>query len=85
VRLALRVETSRLADGDVDVSYELEMPGESLTCRGRVSVTPGVEHSVAVGEQPLVTATLLAIPVPSAAFDAYLDADRRARRVVDPT
>jgi hypothetical protein len=84
VRLSLRVETKREPDGDLAVSYELTMPGEALACRGHVSVTPGVERTVALGDHPL-TATLFTIPVPSAAFDAYLEAERAARARVDPT
>ena len=84
VRLSLRVETTREPDGDVGVQYELQVPGEALACRGRVSLTPGVEQRIALGDHPL-TATLFTIPVPSAAFDAYLEAERAARRVVNPT
>ena len=78
VRLALRVETTRQASGDLAVEYELSMPGEELVSRGHVSMTPGVEHRLELGDHPL-TATLLAIPVPSAAFDAYLESERAAR------
>lgn len=84
VRLSLRVETSRQPDGDVGVEYELHVPGEALACRGRVSMTPGVEQTIVLGDHPL-TATLFTIPVPSAAFDAYLDAERAARRSVNRT
>jgi hypothetical protein len=79
VRLALRVETTRQASGDLAVDYELTMPGEELVSRGRVSMTPGVEQRLELGDHPLV-ATLLAIPVPSAAFDAYLQSERASRR-----
>jgi hypothetical protein len=78
VRLALRVETTRQASGDLAVDYELSMPGEDLVSRGRVSITPGVEQRLELGDHPL-TATLFAIPVPSAAFDAYLESERAAR------
>ncbi len=79
VRLSLRVETARQASGDLAVNYELSMPGEDLVSRGRVSMAPGVEQRLELGDHPL-TATLLAIPVPSAAFDAYLESERAARR-----
>jgi hypothetical protein len=56
------------------------MPGEDLVSRGRVSITPGVEQRLELGDQ--LTATLLTIPVPSAAFDAYLESERAARTVM---
>lgn len=83
VRLALRVETSRQASGDLAVHYELSMPSEELVSRGHVNVTPGVEQRLDLGDHPL-TATLLTLPVPSAAFDAYLESERAARTTVTP-
>ncbi|HET9595992.1 MAG TPA: hypothetical protein VFP65_10445 [Anaeromyxobacteraceae bacterium] len=84
VRLSLRIQTSREPSGDVEIAWDLSMPGEALQCSGRVSMTPGVERPLDLGDHPL-TAVLLALPVPSAAFDAYLDAERSARRVaVEP-
>jgi hypothetical protein len=83
VRLSLRVETTRQASGDLAVDYELAMPGEDLLSRGRVSMTPGVERRLELGDRPL-TATLLTIPVPSAAFDAFLESERAARTAVRP-
>ena len=77
VRIALRIETTREVSGDLAVEYEVELPGDGLASRGRVSVTPGVEHVLELGEG--LAATLLALPVPSAAFDAYLAAERGAR------
>jgi hypothetical protein len=44
-----------------------------------VSLTPGVEHELPLDGGALV-ASFLAVPVPSAAFDAYLEAEG-ARRV----
>jgi hypothetical protein len=81
VRLALRVETTRQASGDLAVDYELSMPGEDLLSRGRINTTPGVEHRLALGDGP-ITATLLTIPVPSAAFDTYLESERAARGIM---
>ena len=75
VRLALRVEASREASGDLAVDYELTLPAASLTAAGRVQTPPGVEQLLDVGEAP-VTATLLAVPVPSAEFDAFLESER---------
>ncbi len=79
VRLDLRVETERQPSGDLLVTYALALPSEQVLTRGRVTVTPGVEQEVELGDYPLV-ATLFTVPVPSAAFDAYLDAERLARR-----
>lgn len=80
IRLALRVETTREPSGDLALEYQLSMPEEELVTTGRVNLVPGVEQDLELGERPL-TATVLAIPVPSAAFDAYLDAERAARSV----
>jgi hypothetical protein len=77
VHLSLRVETTREASGDLAVDYQLSMPREELVCRGRVNMTLGVEQKIDLGDRPL-TATLFAIPVPSAAFDAYLQSERAA-------
>jgi len=79
VRVALRVQTALEVSGDLAVEYELELPGEALASRGRVTITPGVEHALELGEG--LSATLLALPVPSPAFDAYLAAEREARHV----
>ncbi len=73
VRLALRIEAAREPSGDVALAYELELPGHALAASGRVWVTPGVEQPLDLGDAA-VTATLLTLPVPSAAFDAYVEA-----------
>ncbi len=82
VRLALRVETSRQASG-LRVEYLLTIPAEELVCRGSVLMTPGVERRLDLGRRPL-SATLVAMPVPSAAFEAFLRSERTARRSVEP-
>jgi hypothetical protein len=74
IQLALHIEAAREASGDILLDYALELPGRSVTASGKVSVTPGVERALALGDGP-VTGTLLALPVPSAAFDAYLEAE----------
>ncbi len=74
VQLALHVETAREASGDILLDYALELPGRSVSASGKVSVTPGVERVLALGDGP-VSGKLLALPVPSAAFDAYLEAE----------
>jgi hypothetical protein len=78
VRLTLRLEASREPSGDVAVDWELTLPGELRPWTGRASATPGVELALDLGDRPY-TATLLALPVPSAAFDAFLEAERRMR------
>jgi hypothetical protein len=78
IRVALRVEAAREVSGDVTIDYELDLPGEAIASLGRVSVTPGVEQELALGDEG-VTATLLTLPVPSTAFDAYLQSEREAR------
>ena len=72
VRLALRVETEREPSGDIALDWALELPARDLSASGRTSITPGVEQAVALGN---VTARLLALPVPSAAFDAFIEAE----------
>lgn len=78
VRVAFRVEASREVSGDVALDYELEVPGVAVAHHGRATATPGVEQALDLGEAA-VAATLLTLPVPSAAFDAYLAAEREAR------
>jgi len=78
VRLTLRVETTREPTGEVSVEYEVSFPFEAVSAAGRVSATQGVELALDLGLLP-VTATLLTVPVPSAAFDAFLEAERRIR------
>ena len=78
VRLTLRVEATREPSGDISVDYELSLPFEAASFSGRVSATAGVEHALDLGALPL-SATLLTVPVPSAAFDAFLEAERRIR------
>jgi hypothetical protein len=73
VRLSLRVETVREPSGDVVIDYALELPALELATSGRLSVTPGVEQALDLGGS--LTGTLLALPVPSAAFEAYLESD----------
>jgi hypothetical protein len=81
VRLAFRVEASRDPSGEIALRYTLWIPDRAVSTRGRVSLTPGVEHDVALADGALVV-SFLALPVPSAAFDAYLEAEgaRRADR-----
>jgi hypothetical protein len=75
VRLAFRVEASREASGEIALDYALWVPGRDVKAAGRVSLSPGVERSVELGDGALV-ATWLAVPVPSAAFDAFLETEQ---------
>jgi hypothetical protein len=79
IRVAFRVEAEREPTGEISLDYELWIPDRSVATRGKVSLTPGVEQAVQLGDGVLV-ATWLAIPVPSAQFDAYLEAEGAARR-----
>jgi hypothetical protein len=83
VRLALRIEAARDPSGDIELRYALWIPERALSARGRVSLTPGVEQELPLGDGTLV-ASILALPVPSAAFDAYLEAEG-ARRAMGRT
>ncbi|HET9553783.1 MAG TPA: hypothetical protein VFP50_12510 [Anaeromyxobacteraceae bacterium] len=83
VKVAFRVEAVRGPSGDISLDYTLWVPDRAIATSGTVSLTPGVEHAVAIGNGTLV-ATWMAVPVPSAAFDAFLEAEQ-ARRVVKPT
>ena len=83
VRLALRIEAARDPSGDIQLRYALWIPERALSMHGRVSLTPGVEQELPLGDGTLV-ASILALPVPSAAFDAYLEAEG-ARRAMGRT
>jgi hypothetical protein len=74
VRLAFRVEATREPSGDISLDYALWLPDRAFAAKGRVSLTPGVEQAVRLPGGELV-ATWLAVPVPSAAFDAFLEGE----------
>lgn len=78
VRLAFRVEAVREASGDITLAYSLFVPDRAISERGRLSLTPGVEQAVELGDGALV-ASWLAVPVPSAAFDALMEAEMARR------
>ncbi len=78
VRLAFRVEATREPSGEIALEYALYLPDQAISERGRLSLTPGVEQQVDVGDGVLV-ASWLAVPVPSAAFDALMEADAQRR------
>ena len=76
VRLSFRVAATREPSGEISLDWSLTVPERSISERGTLSLTPGVEQSVSLGDGALL-ATWLAVPVPSAAFDAYLDGEAR--------
>jgi hypothetical protein len=75
IRVALRLETERQPSGDLLVGYRIVFPAQSFEAAGRVSLTPGVEQPIDFGDHPF-GATFFTIPVPSAAFDSYLEFER---------
>lgn len=74
IRLAFRVEATREPSGEIALRFALWVPDGAVSARGTVSLTPGVEHELALADGTLV-ASFLAVPVPSAAFDAYIEAE----------
>ncbi len=78
IRLAFRVEAVREPSGEISLQYALWVPERAITATGKISLTPGVEHELALGDGVLV-ASFLAVPVPSAAFDAYLETEAARR------
>jgi hypothetical protein len=81
VRLAFRVEAMREPSGDISLDYTLWVPQRAIAERGKLSLTPGVEQAIALGDGALV-ASWLAVPVPSAAFDALMEAEAARRSPV---
>lgn len=79
VRLAFRVEAVREASGDIALAYALWVPDRAIAEQGKLSLTPGVEQAVEIGEGTLV-ASWLAVPVPSAAFDALMESESTSTR-----
>ena len=78
VRLAFRVEATREPSGEIALDYALYLPDRAVSHRGRLSLTPGVEQQVEIADGTLI-ATWLAVPVPSAAFDALMEAESQRR------
>lgn len=78
VRVAFRVEATREPSGDIALEYALWLPERALSTRGKLQLAPGVEQAMPLGDGK-VMATWLAVPVPSAAFDAWLEAQEQAR------
>jgi hypothetical protein len=84
VKVAFRVEATRDPSGDIELDYTLWVPERAIATSGRLSLTPGVEQAVAIGDGALI-ATWLAVPVPSAAFDAYIESELQRRPGIKPT
>lgn len=78
VRLAFRIEAVREASGDIALDWSLWVPERAVSERGKLSLTPGVEQAIEIGDGVLV-ASWLAVPVPSAAFDALMEAEMARR------
>ena len=83
VRLAFRVAATREPSGEIALDWTLWVPERAVATSGKVSLSPGVEHAVPVGDGTLL-ATWLAVPVPSAAFDAFLEAEQARRPGATP-
>jgi hypothetical protein len=78
IRLAFRIEAVREPSGEIALDYSLWVPERAISERGKLSLTPGVEQAVDIGDGALV-ASWLAVPVPSAAFDALMEAEMARR------
>jgi hypothetical protein len=78
IRLLFRVEATREPSGEISLRYSLWLPDHAVSAKGELSLTPGVEQELPLGDGVLV-ASVLAVPVPSAAFDAYLESESARR------
>lgn len=82
VLLSFRVQAARQRGGFIALRYELSFPDRSIITSGNLRLSPGVKQAIPLPHGELV-ATWLAVPVPSDAFDAYLEAERAARIAAD--
>jgi len=78
VRLAFRVAATREPSGEISLDWSLWVPERAVAASGKLSLAPGVEQAVPVAEGTLI-ATWIAVPVPSAAFDAFIEAEQARR------
>ena len=69
---------ARQKSGLVFLRYELSLPDRDVHSHGSLRLRPGVRQAIPLPQGELV-ATVLAVPVPSAQFDDYLE-DERAQR-----
>ncbi len=81
VLLSFRVQTARQRGGLIKLRYELSFPERSMIENGDVWLMPGVRQAMPLHGE--LVATWLAVPVPSDAFDRYLEAQRAARVAAD--
>jgi hypothetical protein len=77
LRMVLRVSTEREASGDIAVDYALELPGMGAATSGRISVVPGIESAFDIS--PELRGVVTALPVPSKAFDRWIESERLRR------
>ncbi len=80
IRLWLRVEAELQPTGEIALDYTLKIPGRDLHTTGKLRLTPGVQETVDVSKDGAILATWFALPVPSAAFDAYIEAQTNPPR-----
>ncbi len=78
ILMSFRVEVARQQGGGVFLRYELTLPDRSLHSRGNLHLVPGVRQAIPLPHGALV-ATWLAVPVPSAQFDDFLETERARR------
>jgi len=78
VRVAFRVEATREPSGEIAIDYALWLPDRAVSARGKLQLAPGVEQAMALADGHVI-ATWLAMPVPSAAFDAWLESQEQRR------
>ena len=80
VRLAFRVQSARRDQGTIGLKYAVWVPERDLSAAGELSLRPGIARDISLrgGE---ITASWLAVPFPSPEFDAWMQAQRAARRV----
>ena len=77
VKVSFKVSVARQLGDVIALDYELVLPGESVSSRGRLHLAPGVQQAIQLPQGELV-ATWLAVPFPSAQFDDYIRAERAA-------
>jgi hypothetical protein len=78
VKVSFRVQVARQLGNVIALDYELVLPDESIFSHGRLHLSPGVQQAIQLPQGELV-ATWLAVPFPSAEFDAFIESERAAR------
>jgi hypothetical protein len=79
VRLAFRIQSARQGPGKIGLRYSVWVPERDLSAAGELSLAPGIQRDIALrgGE---ITASWLAVPFPSPEFDAWMAAQRAAKK-----